>query len=96
VSRPSGPTSLFHQLDASVGASGPHDFAVREVSALVSSATRVHRIPCLTFVTIAKRPFVWAGMARDMQVIWVRSEPEYFCEEDWTTQISLIQLNKSS
>jgi hypothetical protein len=33
------------QFDASVGASGPHDFAVREVSAFVSRATRVHRIP---------------------------------------------------
>jgi hypothetical protein len=27
-------------------------------------------------------------------VIWVKSEPEYFCEGDWTTQISLIRLNK--
>jgi hypothetical protein len=52
------------ELDASVGASGPHDFAVRKVSALVSSTTRVHRIPSPTSVTIAKRPSVWAGMAR--------------------------------
>ena len=37
--------NYFRQLDASVGASGPRDFAVREVSALVSSAARVHRIP---------------------------------------------------
>jgi hypothetical protein len=44
------------QFDASVGASGPHDFAVREVSAFVSRATRVHRIPRPTFVTIAIRP----------------------------------------
>jgi len=29
-------------------------------------------------------------------VIWVKSEPEYFCEEDWTGSISLIWLNKSS
>jgi hypothetical protein len=34
-------------------------------------------------------------MAVDIEVIWVKSEPEYFCERDWTTQISLIQLNKS-
>ena len=33
------------QLDASVGASGPHDFAVRRSGALVRSAIRVHRIP---------------------------------------------------
>ena len=32
------------ELDASIGASGPHDFAVR-ISALVFSAVRVHRIP---------------------------------------------------
>jgi hypothetical protein len=31
-------------------------------------------------VTIAKRPFVWAGMARDKQVIWVKKEQEYFCK----------------
>jgi hypothetical protein len=31
-------------------------------------------------VTIAKRPFVWAGMARGDEVIWLKSEPKYFCE----------------
>ena len=54
------------QLDTSVGASGPHGFAVREPSALVSSATRVHRIPP-AFVTIAKRPLLgrdgWRSIA---------------------------------
>jgi hypothetical protein len=34
-----------HKLDATVEASGPHDFAVRKPHALVRSATRVHRIP---------------------------------------------------
>ena len=28
-------------------------------------------------------------MATDMQVIWVKSEPEYFSEGDWTPQIRL-------
>ncbi len=27
-----------------------------------------------------------------MEVIWVRRELEYFCEEDWTTQITLMGL----
>jgi hypothetical protein len=45
--------------------------------------------PHPTFVTIAKRPFVWVGMAADIEVIWVKSEPEYFCGKDWTTQIRL-------
>jgi len=44
------------KVDISVGISGPHDFAVREVSAFVLCAIRVHRIPRSTFVTIAIRP----------------------------------------
>ncbi len=44
------------QLDASVGASGPHGFAVRKIGALVFGAACVHRIPSPTSVTIAKRP----------------------------------------
>src|ERR1700675_3660224 len=35
---------LLRQLDASVGASGPHDFAVR-VSTIRQRRIRVHRIP---------------------------------------------------
>jgi hypothetical protein len=49
------------QLDASVEASEPHDFAVR-FSAVRQQHIRVHRIPCPTSVTIAKRPSVWDGM----------------------------------
>ena len=50
--------------------------------------------------SIASRPYVrddretpllyWAGMARDMQVIWVERESKCFFKEDWTGQISLI------
>jgi hypothetical protein len=36
---------LLRDLTPTIEASGPHDFAVRKKSALVSSATRVHRIP---------------------------------------------------
>jgi hypothetical protein len=43
-------------VDISVGMSGPHDFAVRKISAFVFRAARVHRIPRSTFVTIAIRP----------------------------------------
>jgi hypothetical protein len=28
-------------------------------------------------------------MASVVEVIWVKREPEYFCEEDWTPQIRL-------
>jgi hypothetical protein len=44
------------KLDASVGASGPHDFAIR-ISAVRRQHIRVHRIPHPTSVTIAKRAF---------------------------------------
>jgi hypothetical protein len=40
-------------------------------------------------VTIAKRPSVWAGMARDQQVICLKRQWKYFCKGDWTTQIRL-------
>jgi hypothetical protein len=47
-------------LDASVGASGPHDFAVRKSAVRPRTECahrfRVHRIPSPTFVTIASRP----------------------------------------
>jgi hypothetical protein len=33
-------------------------------------------------------------MARVLEVIWVRRKPIYFCKWDWTTQITLIRLNK--
>jgi hypothetical protein len=36
------------ELDTSIEASGPHDFAVRKINALVSSTACVHRIPCPT------------------------------------------------
>ena len=52
--------NCFHRLDASVGASGPHDFAVR-VSAVRQRRRHVHRIPFLTSVTIAKRPSEGTG-----------------------------------
>src|SRR5215813_2089083 len=42
-------------LSASVGAPGPHDFAVRDTN-IRPLRYRVHRIPLPTFVTIAKRP----------------------------------------
>jgi hypothetical protein len=63
-------------------------------SAVRQKRVSVHRIPCPTFVTIAKRPFVWAGTADDVEVIWGKWEPEYFFEEDWTDGIGLIHFNK--
>src|SRR5215212_10431647 len=55
---------------------------------------RVHRIPCPTSVTIAKRPSRVGRDGGDIEVIWGRREPKNFCEQDWTTQITLIRFNK--
>jgi len=71
-----------HQLDASIGASGPHDFAVR-FGAVRQKRRRVHRI--LPRVRDDREtPLVWDGMARNKPVIWVACEAEYFWPDDWT------------
>ena len=65
------------ELDASVGASGPHDFAVR-VSAVRQKRIRIHRIP--PHVRDDRdTPLLRDGMARYEPVIWVRREAEYLC-----------------
>jgi hypothetical protein len=55
------------------------------------------RVPCPTFVTIAKRPSVLGRDGEDEEVIWVKSEPEYFCKGDWTGSwvICLTRLGKN-
>src|ERR1700760_550120 len=60
---PSPPGRLPRRLDASVGASGPHDFAVR-FGAVRQKCIRVHRIPCPTFVTMANAPLMGTGRPR--------------------------------
>ncbi len=50
--------------------------------------------PAPTSVTIAKRPSVWDGMAKVLDVIWGVRKQEYFCTEDWTAQIRLKSHNK--
>jgi hypothetical protein len=84
--------NYFHQLDASVGASGPHDFAVR-LTCCSSKAPSASTASRPAFVTIASRP----SLGRDgafIVLIWVRRRKEYFCKWDWTAQISLIRQGK--
>src|SRR3954447_3672619 len=64
-------------LDASVEASGPHDFAVRETlriaeRAFASTASRP------AFVTIASRPSWWDETARLIGLIWGNRETIFF------------------
>ena len=65
------------RLDASVGASGPHDFAVREKLRIVERAfTSTASRPA--FVTIASRPSWWDETARLVGVIWAKREAIFF------------------
>src|SRR3954466_9754818 len=82
------------KLDASVGASEPHDFAVR-LTCCSSAAPSASTASRPAFVTIAIRP----SLGRDGAVIiliWVRSETECFYKWDWTGQISLVSFRNFS
>jgi hypothetical protein len=86
------PADTFRKLDAGVEASGPHDFAVREV-ALSSLAPPASTASRPASVTIASAP-LGDGMARDIEVIWAKGEGEYFWRRDWTAGIKLNRFNK--
>ena len=65
------------ELDTSVEASGPHDFAVRKLRrspsrALASTASHPN------VRDDGETPLLRDGMARNEPVIWVRREAEYF------------------
>jgi hypothetical protein len=64
------------ELDASIGASGPHDFAVR-FGAVRQERRRVHRIPPRVRDD-REPPLVWDGTAWNKPVIWVGWKQEYF------------------
>jgi hypothetical protein len=49
----------------------------------VIGAISVHRIPPRVRDD-REPPPLWDETVKHMQVIWVKSEPEYFCEGDWT------------
>jgi hypothetical protein len=66
------------QLDASVEASGPHDFAVR-LTCCSSKAPSASTASRPAFVTIASRPSVEQDGAVII-LIWVRRRKEYFCK----------------
>jgi hypothetical protein len=82
VKGPSGHFIAFRKLDASVGASGPHDFAVRRKppSSKAPPASTASR---RAFVTIASRPSV----RRDggfLVLILATAKAEYFSRQGWT------------
>ena len=83
VSGPKGRHRHPREVDASVGASGPHGFAVRKTGAFVlaplaSTASRP------TFVTMANAPpgeAEWRGL---VEMICPTGKAEYFSREGWT------------
>src|SRR5207248_4550625 len=81
------------QLDASVGASGPHGFAVRINTARLALPTRPPH-PASTFVTIASAPLNRGGTAQANTISDFQKE-KYFTRWDWTTRLSLNRLMKS-
>jgi|SRR5215208_7232739 len=74
----------LRQLDASVGASEPHVFAVREARAFVFRAACVHRIP--PRVRDDREPPLCGTGRRVLEMIWGKREEEYFCAKGWTGQ----------
>ena len=74
--------SIVANLDASIGASGPHDFAVRDIqrsSRAVIASTASHR----AFVTCAT-PLLSGGTGGLRSLICPTTEAEYFCAKGWT------------
>jgi hypothetical protein len=80
------------ELDASVGASGPHDFAVRFKRCSSKAHPRPSHPPRVR--DDRDTPLEWGETAAVMKVIWVKQEAEYFFERDWTGRNSLIRLDK--
>jgi len=72
------------QLSASVGAPEPHDFAVRRQHRSSCGATRVHRIPRSTFVTMRNAPPDERGTGCALLLFLPDRKAKYFSLRDWT------------
>ena len=79
------PSPADHSADLTptIEASGPHDFAVRKITR--SSVAPPASIASLPYVRDDRETPLCVGRdTNDIEVIWVGSEPEYFCERGWT------------
>jgi hypothetical protein len=85
---------LLHDLHASVGASGPHDFAVRQNAARLAPLKRPSH-PAPNVRDDAYAPLIEAGRRESVEMICPTAKAKYFCEGDWTTQITLIGQENS-
>jgi hypothetical protein len=82
------------QLDASVGASGPHDFAVR-ISSVRQKKLRRPPHPAPNVNDDGQRPSGGRGMGESVALICPTYQAKYFSLADWTAIIALIPANKS-
>jgi hypothetical protein len=64
---------LPRNLTPAIGASGPHDFAVRFSRARQSQPLRPS-LPDPRFVTNAHTPLWWDGMAQEVKLIYLRDQ----------------------
>jgi hypothetical protein len=83
-----------YKLDASVGASGPHGFAVR-ISTLRLRAPIRPSHPAPTLVTIAKRPSYRDRTRESVELICPTAQAKYFCERGWTASLQNSPSGKS-
>ena len=80
------------QFSASLGAPGPHDFAVRGGSARLAQPPRPSQ-PASTFVT-TRTPLCTRRDARREDTAFRKREAEYFPHRDWTGGIALKRRRK--
>jgi len=71
------------RLDASVGAPGPHGFAVR-VGIVRRSTPQRPSHPAPHVRDDHDTPLYWVQDGAGIEVIWVKREAEYFCKLGWT------------
>jgi len=72
------------KLDASVGASGPHDFAVRGSMPIVADIRPRPPPPAPNVVTMRNAPPEGFGMRLDIHLICISEKQKYFFCGGWT------------
>jgi hypothetical protein len=85
--------NCFRQLDASVGASGPHDFAVRASAARLAPLPRPSH-PAPNVRDDAYAPLVRTGWRGASHRSPVEEKRNISATGDWTAQIRLKRFNK--
>src|SRR5882724_2025782 len=75
--------NCFAKLDTSVGASGPHDFAVRASAARLAPLPRpLHPAPNVR--DDRDTPLCVGRDGESIKLFLPNREAKYFCKEDWT------------